>query len=123
MVSSRLRRDRRNNNHRSNFSFQLENGEVKKSEIHPEEARLPVHRLEDILGGSPNQNSKAFVDLLEGKKSAYRDAVLLNSAAALVVAGKSDDLITGVELASESIDSGKAKTALNELIKITTGKE
>ncbi len=103
--------------------FQLENGEVKKSEIHPEEARLPVHRLEDILGGSPNQNSKAFVDLLEGKKSAYRDAVLLNSAAALVVAGKSDDLITGVELASESIDSGKAKTALNELIKITTGKE
>ena len=42
---------------------------------------------------------------------------------ALVVAGKSDDLITGVELASESIDSGKAKTALNELIKITMGKE
>ena len=61
--------------------------------------------------------------LSEGKKSAYRDAVLLNSAAALVVSGKSDDLITGVELASESIDSGKAKTALNELIKITTGKE
>ena len=84
---------------------------------------LPVHRLEDILGGSPSQNSKAFMDLLEGKKSAYRDAVLLNSAAALVVAQKSNDLITGVELANESIDSGKAKTALNELIKITTGKE
>jgi anthranilate phosphoribosyltransferase len=99
----------------------LENGGVSKSEIHPEEAKLKVHRLEDILGGTPSENSKAFIDLLDGKKGAYRDAVLLNSAAALVVAEKSGDLASGVEIAKESIDSGKAKSTLKKLIKITGG--
>ena len=97
----------------------LEEGEISKSEIHPEEANLKVHPLEDILGGSPSENSKAFMDLLNGKSGAYRDAVLLNSAAALVVAGKSHDLASGVEIAREAIDSGKAKSTLERLIKIT----
>ena len=97
----------------------LEEGEISKSEIHPEEANLKVHPLEDILGGSPSENSKAFMDLLNGKSGAYRDAVLLNSAAALVVAEKSHDLASGVEIAREAIDSGKAKSTLDRLIKIT----
>ena len=97
----------------------LEEGEISKSEIHPEEANLKVHPLEDILGGSPSENSKAFMDLLNGKSGAYRDAVLLNSAAALVVAEKSHDLASGVEIAREAIDSGKAKSTLERLIKIT----
>jgi len=101
----------------------LENGSVSKSEIHPEDAKLKVHPLEDILGGTPIENSKAFIDLLDGKKGAYRDAVLLNSAAALVVAEKSDNLTSGVEIAKASIDSGKAKSTLNRLIKITAGLE
>ena len=101
----------------------LENGGVSKSEIHPEDAKLKVHPLENILGGTPIENSKAFIDLLDGKKGAYRDAVLLNSAAALVVAGKSDNLTSGVEIAKASIDSGKAKSTLNRLIKITAGLE
>ena len=101
----------------------LEEGEVSKSEIHPEEANLKVHPLEDILGGSPSENSKAFMDLLNGKSGAYRDAVLLNSAAALVVAEKSGNLTSGVEIAKESIDSGKAKSTLKKLIKITAGRE
>ena len=101
----------------------LEGGEVSKSEIHPEEANLKVHPLEDILGGSPSENSKAFMDLLNGKKGAYRDAVLLNSAAALVVAEKCGNLTSGVEIAKESIDSGKAKSTLKKLIKITAGRE
>ena len=97
----------------------LENESINKFEIHPEEAKLQVHPLKEILGGTPNENSKAFKDLLDGKKGAYRDAVLLNSAAALVVAEKSNDLATGVEIAAEAIDSGKAKTALKKLTKIT----
>ena len=97
----------------------LEEGEISKSEIHPEEANLKVHPLEEILGGSPSENSKAFMDLLNGKSGAYRDAVLLNSAAALVVAEKSHDLASGVEIAREAIDSGKAKSTLDRLIKIT----
>ena len=99
----------------------LEDDMVSTSEIHPEDAKLKVHPLEEILGDTPDKNSKAFVDLLDGKKGAYRDSVLLNSAAALVVSEKSSDLITGVEIAKEAIDSGKAKSALTTLTKITTG--
>ena len=99
----------------------MEDDMVSTSEIHPEDAKLQVHPLEEILGDTPDKNSKAFVDLLDGKKGAYRDSVLLNSAAALVVSEKSSDLITGVEIAKEAIDSGKAKSALTTLTKITTG--
>ena len=99
----------------------LEDDMVSTSEIHPEDAKLQVHPLEEILGDTPAKNSKAFVDLLDGKKGAYRDSVLLNSAAALVVSEKSSDLITGVEIAKEAIDSGKAKSALTTLTKITAG--
>ena len=99
----------------------LENGDVSKFEIHPEDAKLKVHPLEDILGGTPSENSKSFINLLDGQQGAYRDAVLLNSAAALVVAEKSGDLASGVEIAKESIDSGKAKSTLKKLIKITGG--
>ena len=97
----------------------LEDDMVSTSEIHPEDAKLQVHPLEEILGDTPDKNSKAFVDLLDGKKGAYRDSVLLNSAAALVVSEKSSDLITGVEIAKEAIDSGKAKSALKRLTKVT----
>ena len=68
----------------------LENGRVVDLEIHPEDAGLPVHPFEAILGGSPEDNGKAFAALLDGVPSAYRDAVLLNSAAALRIAGKAE---------------------------------
>ena len=99
----------------------LENGKITALEVHPEDAGLPVHRLRDILGGSPEENGKALLALLEGEKSAYRDAVLLNSAAALIVADKVSSLKEGVEIAAESIDNGKALTAVRTLAKITSG--
>ncbi len=88
-------------------------------EIHPEDAGLPVHPFEAILGGSPEDNGKAFRALLDGEPSAYRDAALLNSAAALLVAGKVEGLKEGARLAAESIDSGAAKRAVETLAKIT----
>lgn len=97
-----------------------EDGSVKDFELHPEEAALPEHPFEDILGGSPEDNANAFRALLDGEKSAYRDAVLLNSAAALVVAGKTSTLSEGTEMARESIDSGAAKTKLEALARITS---
>ena len=97
----------------------LENGTVKSSEISPEDAGLPVHPFEDIIGGSPAANAAALSDLLDGTKSAYRDAVLLNTAAALVVADKAKSLSEGVELAVVSIDSGRAKQKLEALARIT----
>ena len=60
----------------------LENGVVQEIELHPEDAGLPVHPFEDILGGSPDENAAALKALLDGAHSAYRDAVLLNAAAA-----------------------------------------
>ncbi len=97
-----------------------EDGSVKDFELHPEEAGLPEHPFEHIIGGSPADNANAFRALLNGEKSAYRDAVLLNSAAALVVAGKAATLPEGTEMARESIDSGSAKTKLEALARITS---
>ena len=59
----------------------LKNATVTDLEVHPEDAGLPVHPFEDIIGGSPEENGKAFMALLAGQPSAYRDAVLLNASA------------------------------------------
>ena len=98
----------------------LENGEIREFELHPEEAGLPVHPFEAIIGGTPEENGAAFAALLDGAPGAYRDAVLLNAAAALVVADKASDLKQGVEMARESIDSAAAKRAIEALARITS---
>ncbi|OCX66491.1 anthranilate phosphoribosyltransferase [Thioclava sp. SK-1] len=97
----------------------LEDGKITGREIHPEDAGLPVHRFNDLIGGSPAENATALRAVLQGQASAYRDAVLLNAAAALVVADKVVDLKQGVEMAAASIDSGAAARALETLAKIT----
>ncbi len=97
----------------------LEDEAVKEVELHPEDAGLPVHPFDEIVGGTPEENSVAFRALLDGEHSAYRDAVLLNSAAALVVADSASDLREGVAMAAESIDSGKAKEKIAALARIT----
>ena len=97
-----------------------EDGTISEQELHPEEAGLPVHPFEDIIGGTPSENATAFRALLAGEASAYRDAVLLNAAAALHVAGKADTLTTGVALARESIDSGAAAQKVAALAKFTS---
>lgn len=97
-----------------------EDGTIRDVELHPEDAGLPLHPFEAIIGGSPEDNAQAFRALLNGDHSAYRDAVLLNSAAALVVANAANSLKEGVEMARESIDSGAAKTKLDALAKITS---
>ncbi len=96
-----------------------EDGSVKEIELHPEDAGLPVHPFEAIIGGTPEDNATAFRALLNGEPSAYRDAVLLNSAAAIVVAGKSDDLKEARDMAIESIDGGAALAKIQALAKIT----
>jgi anthranilate phosphoribosyltransferase len=97
----------------------LEQGAIREFELHPEDAGLPVHPFEAILGGTPAENGAAFRRLLEGEFGAYRDAVLLNSAAALVVADKAANLAEGVEMARESIDSGRAMEKVEALVALT----
>ena len=94
---------------------ELKDGAVSEREVHPEDAGLPVHPFEAILGGTPEENATAFRALLDGAPGAYRDAVLLNAAAALVVAGRASGLTQGVEIARESLDSGQAKARVERL--------
>ena len=100
---------------------ELKDGRISARQVHPEEAGLPVHPFASILGGTPAENAVAFRALLAGEASAYRDAVLLNAAAALIVAGRVSDLTSGVEIAAESIDSGAAKRAVEALARVTSG--
>ncbi|MEL6884773.1 MAG: anthranilate phosphoribosyltransferase [Pseudomonadota bacterium] len=97
----------------------LDNGTVTDMEIHPDDAGLPVHPFEDIIGGTPEENATALRALLDGTAGAYRDTVLLNAAAALKVAGKAADLAEGVDMARTSIDSGAAKARIRAVADIT----
>ena len=98
----------------------LEDGAIREFTIHPEDAGLPVHPFEAIMGGTPAENAAAFRALLNGKGGAYRDAVLFNTAAALLVADKAANLREGVEMARVSIDSGAALAKIETLKRITT---
>jgi anthranilate phosphoribosyltransferase len=81
--------------------------------IVPEDAGLPRHPLAAIRGGDPAENAAALRRLLQGEKSAYRDAVVLNSAAALIVAGRATDLRDAAEEAAEALDAGLANALLD----------
>ncbi|TJZ93923.1 anthranilate phosphoribosyltransferase [Paracoccus gahaiensis] len=98
---------------------QLKDGRITEFTITPEDAGLPRHPFEEIIGGEPAQNAAAFRALLDGAPGAYRDAVLLNAAAALLIAGHVPDLRAGAVLAATSIDSGAAKARLEALARIT----
>jgi anthranilate phosphoribosyltransferase len=102
------------------FVARLEDGDVTEVEVHPEDAGLPVHSFEAILGGTPEENGRAFRALLAGEPSAYRDAVLLNAAAALVIAGRAATLPEGVEIARDSLDSGRARGKIEALARVTS---
>jgi anthranilate phosphoribosyltransferase len=96
-------------------------GEFAEREVHPEEAGLPVHDFDEIRGGSAADNARALRALLDGAPGAYRDAVVLNAAAALVVAGRASGLREGAAMAAESIDSGAARTKVAALAEATRG--
>lgn len=100
---------------------QIKDGKITEFEITPQDAGLPTHPFSAIIGGTPEHNAKALRDVLNGAQGAYRDAVLLNAGAALLIAGRADDLRQAVEIAKQSIDSGAALKALTTLAKITQG--
>src|SRR5215471_1618597 len=82
---------------------ELDNGKVETFEIVVEDVGLPPARLEDLRGGEPQHNAVLMRELLAGTGGPLRDVVLLNSGAALVVAGQAADLATGIELAARSL--------------------
>ena len=98
---------------------ELKNGKVELFEISPEDAGIQRAKPSDLAGGSPRENAEALKHLLGGQKGSYRDIVLYNASAALVISDKVKSLKDGVEMAAESIDSGSGKNALAKLISIT----
>lgn len=97
----------------------LKDGEISEFTITPEDAGLPIAKPEALTGGTPEDNANALRGLLAGERSAYRDIVLINAAAALIVAGKVNDLATGTALAAGAVDSQAAEVKLAQLVDLS----
>lgn len=98
---------------------EFHNGQVRRFSVTPEEAGLARATIADIRGGTPEDNARALRALLDGHTGPYRDIVLLNAAAALIVADQAADLVGGIALAAQVIDDGRAAHALAELVRTT----
>jgi anthranilate phosphoribosyltransferase len=101
------------------YVAELKDRHIREFEVSPGDVGLPVADLEDLKGGDADVNAQAITDLLAGKPSAYRDIVLMNAGAALVVAGKAATLADGVAIAADTIDSGKAKAGFDKWVAFT----
>jgi len=101
------------------YVAELKDGAVHTFEVTPEQAGLKRSKLDDLKGGLPADNAAAVQALLDGKAGPFRDIVLLNAGAALMISGKATDLKAGAALAAQSIDGGKAKACLAKLVAIT----
>ena len=98
---------------------ELRDGQVKEYTIEPEQFGLQRCRLEDLHGGSAEQSAVIVMGVLEGKPGPARNVVLLNGGAALYVSGSAATMQDGIRLAAESIDSGKARQKLEQLVEMT----
>ncbi|HUE64414.1 MAG TPA: anthranilate phosphoribosyltransferase [Rhizomicrobium sp.] len=94
----------------------LEHGVITTGTIAPEDAGLKRGMLAELKGGTPVENAARLIALFDGEQGAYRDVVLLNAGAALMVAGVAKDIKDGVAKAARSLDSGAAKAKLEALI-------
>lgn len=102
-----------------NHVTSLRDGKISSFVVEPEEAGLPRTPVSAIQGGDAAFNAAALESMLQGTPSAYRDTVVLNSAAALIVAGRAGDLREGVALAGDSIASGAGLAALETLRRVS----
>ena len=97
----------------------LENGQIREFELMPADFGVPQVTLDQLKGGDGVANAAALKDVLVGAKNAYRDISLCNAAAALVIAGKASSVTEGMDIASRSLDEGKATQALERLIAVS----
>jgi anthranilate phosphoribosyltransferase len=98
---------------------EVRDAQVRSYEITPEEFGLKRATLEEISGGDAGANAAIIREILDGKKSARRDIVLLNSGAALVAAGRANHITQALPVAAQSIDTGVARAKLNALVRFT----
>ena len=98
---------------------ELADGQVRTFDVTPEDAGLAVASPDDLKGGEPAANAAALRSVLQGQKNAFRDIVLLNAAAGLIVAEKTDTLREGAVMAAEVLDNGRALARLEQLVAIS----
>ncbi len=98
---------------------ELKNGAIRRFEISPSDLGLATASKSDLQGGDPEQNAAAIRALFDGETGPYRNIVLLNAGAALVVADRAKDIKDGMKLAAEAIDFAKARQVLENLIRFT----
>jgi anthranilate phosphoribosyltransferase len=98
---------------------ELKDGKVSSFEVRPEDAGLPRATLADLKGGDATANAAAIREVLAGEPGAFRDIVLLNAGAALIVGGKAATLREAAERAARSLDTGAAARALDKLVAVT----
>ncbi len=98
------------------FVAELKNGNINTFTVSPEDAGLPIAKAEELKGGDPKENAQALREVLHGAKNAYRDIVLFNSAASLIVADKVSTLTEGAQMAAQAIDQGAALSRLDKLV-------
>ncbi|HXM53234.1 MAG TPA: hypothetical protein VN913_08155, partial [Candidatus Binatus sp.] len=96
--------------------FELRDGRVSEYELDPQDLGLSRSRSEDLLGGTPPENADLLRQVFAGEKGPRRDVVLLNAAAAVLAAGRADDWTQALTVARESLDSGRARQALDRLV-------
>ena len=102
---------------------EIKDGWFKTYTITPEQFGLKRCEKSELVGGTPEENAAITRDILNGKKGAHRNAVLMNAGAALYIAGKADSLAGGISLAAELIDSGKAAETLEKFIEVSNRPE
>jgi anthranilate phosphoribosyltransferase len=100
---------------------ELVGGEIRSFVLTPEAVGLKRHAKDELRGGDAAYNAKALRDMLGGAAGAYRDTVLMNAGAGLVVAGKATTLADGMATATQAIDSGRALKVLDRLVEISNG--
>ena len=98
---------------------ELRDGQISTRQIHPEDFGLQIVSAEALKGGDADYNACILREVLDGREGPQRDVVLLNAAAAMVVGGLAEDITAGLELARASIDSGKARQALDRLVEVS----
>ena len=98
---------------------ELRDGQISTRQIHPENFGLQTVSAEALKGGDADCNAHILRGVLDGEEGPQRDVVLLNAAAAMVVGGRAEDITAGLEVARESIDSGKARQALDRLVEVS----
>ena len=98
---------------------ELRDGQVSTRQIHPGDFGLQTVSGEALKGGDADHNARILRGVLDGEEGPQRDVVLLNAAAAIVVGGLAEDITAGLEVARESIDSGKARHALDRLVEVS----